>query len=205
PVSGVQLNHIVAQDELRPLFQTLVRRTTIELEPQSATRIEAAIDEGEIRGVENGRVEPVSEIELEVKSGDPAVAYDLGLRLLEFAPLRIEARSKADRGYRLIAAPDAAPSAVHAEPIVLNPSMTVETVLQTIGRRWIAHLLQNEAAVLVNNAEGVHQMRVATRRLRSALSAVRSMLPSEDYNRISGELKWLAAHFGSARSCDVFI
>src|SRR5262249_9128826 len=143
PESRSHLHDLVRRAELRPLFRTIVHRTIIELEPQSSVRIEAAIDEGEIRDPENGAVEPLSEIELEVKSGDPAIAYDVGLQLLDAAPLRIEMRSKAERGFRLIAADDAKPSAVRAEPIILDASMAVEAVLQTIGRRCMAHLLRD--------------------------------------------------------------
>ena len=62
PARGAPLRDIVRKDELRPLFRTTVRRIKIELEAQSAARIEAAIDEGEIRGAENGAIEPISGI-----------------------------------------------------------------------------------------------------------------------------------------------
>ena len=159
--TGPQLQDIVSRGELQPLFRTDVRRTVIELEPHSGTNIEVAIDEGEIRSAEGGVTEPLSEIELEVKNGDRAVVYDLGLQLLEVAPLRIETLSKAARGYRLVATDQATTSAMHAEPVVLDASMTVETVLQIIGRSCIGHLLKNESAALEDNAEGIHQMRVA--------------------------------------------
>ena len=111
-----------AADDLRPLFVTEVTRTTVEIEPAPGTQIEAAIDEGEIRAVDNGiRPKPISEIELELKSGDAAALYDLALRLLEAAPIRIETRSKSERGYRLCEGGDAAPAAVHAEPVALDP------------------------------------------------------------------------------------
>src|SRR6478672_2799894 len=36
-----------------------------------------------------------------MKAGDPRVLYDLGIELLDIAPLRISTQSKADRGYGL--------------------------------------------------------------------------------------------------------
>jgi inorganic triphosphatase YgiF len=36
-----------------------------------------------------------------MKAGDPRVLYDLGIELLDIAPLRISIQSKADRGYGL--------------------------------------------------------------------------------------------------------
>jgi CHAD domain-containing protein len=76
--------------------------------------------------------------------------------------------------------------------------------LQAIGRGCIDHLLRNEPAALSGQAEGVHQMRVAVRRLRAALSAVKSMIPDEHYRWASVELKWFAGMLGPARDLDVF-
>src|SRR6185503_6302413 len=134
--------------------------------PAPETMIEAAIDEGAIRAVDSGIIEAISEIELELKSGDAAALYDLALRLLETAAIRIETRSKSERGYRLCEGGDAAPAAAHAEPLALDPEMTFGAALQQIGGSCLAQLLHNEAAVLAAEAEGVHQMRVAMRRLR---------------------------------------
>src|SRR4029077_2740227 len=108
-------------------FTTSVTRTVIELEPQPSTRIEAAIDVGDIRTADGSGVEPISEIELELKSGDPAALFDVALQLLEAAPVRIETRSKAERGYRLLGA-SGLPQAVHAGPVILDPEAPLEAV-----------------------------------------------------------------------------
>ena len=107
PCSGSRLP-VAAAGNLHPLFVTIVTRETIEIEPRPGTRIQAAVDIGEIRAIDSDLVEPISEIELELESGDPAALYDLALELLETAPLRIETRSKSERGYRLTAGGGAA-------------------------------------------------------------------------------------------------
>jgi inorganic triphosphatase YgiF len=201
--SGPHLPADIAGD-LRPLFVTEVTRTTFEIEPVPGTAIEAAIDEGEIRAVEKDRAEPISEIELELKRGDAGALYDLAARLVEAAPLRIETRSKSERGYRLLDGDDTAPAAVHAEPVDLDPDMSVEAALQKIGRSCLAQLLRNEPAVLSAEAEGVHQMRVAVRRLRSAVSSLKKFLPEDDLRWVTGELRWLGGTLGPARNLDVF-
>jgi len=200
--SGEHLPEEVAGN-LQPLFATDVTRTTVALEPAPATRIEAAIDEGEIRAGADGN-ELISEIELELKSGDAAALYDVALRLLDVAPIRIEPRSKSERGYRLGDEADAAPPVIHAEPVALDRTMTVEAAWQEIGRACLAHLLHNEAAALARVPEGVHQMRVAVRRIRSATSAFKKLLPAADRRRISSELGWLVKILGTARNFDVF-
>ena len=201
--SGKHLPDGIAGGDLQPRFATDVTRTTFAIEPAPATRIEAAIDRGEIRAA-GGETEPISEIELELKKGDPAALYDVALQLLDVAAVRIEPRSKSERGYRLGEETEAAPPAVHAEPVVLDPSMTVEAALQEIGRACLAHLLHNEPAALAFDPEGVHQMRVAIRRIGSAISAFKKLLPSADRHRISGQLAWLDDILGRARNLDVF-
>ncbi len=189
---------------LQPLFATDVTRTTVAIEPAPATRIEAAIDEGEIRAASGNETEPIREIELELRSGDAAALYNVALRLLDVAPIRIEPRSKSERGYRLGDDAEAAPPVVHAEPVALDPTMTAEAALQEIGRACLAHLLLNEAAALAKEPEGVHQMRVAVRRIRSAISAFKKLLPAADRRWVSGELEWLVEILGTARNFDVF-
>lgn len=192
-----------AKDELRPLFVTEVERASIEIEPQAGTRIEAAVDGGAIRVAGNGRSEPITEIELELKAGDPAVLYDLAVELLETAPLRIEARSKSERGYRLAAGGESAPEAVSAEPVVLDREMTVEDALRRVGRACLVHLLRNEPAALDGGVEGVHQMRVAMRRLRAMLSALKELLPETERRWVADEIRALTAVLGPARNLDV--
>src|SRR5438128_1203649 len=201
--SGGHLPDGIAEN-LRPLFATDVTRTSVAIEPAPATRIAAAIDEGEIRAAGRSGTEPISEIELELGSGDTAALYEVAMRLLEVAPIQIEPRSKSERGYRLGSSVVAAPPVVHAAPVVLDPMMSVEAALQEIGRACLAHLLHNEAAALEKQPEGVHQMRVAVRRMRSAISSFKKLLPAVDRRWISCELGWFVDVLGSARNLDVF-
>src|SRR5439155_2385879 len=159
---------------------------------------------GEIRTASGDGTEPISEIELELRSGDAAALYDVAMRLMEVAPIRIEPRSKSERGYRLGEGTAAAPPGVHAEPVILDPAMTVEAALQEIGRACLAHLLRNEAAVLATQPEGVHQMRVAERRIRSAITAFKKLLPAAERRWVLDELTSLVDILGPARNLDVF-
>jgi triphosphatase len=193
-----------ATDDVRPVFVTEVKRTTFEIEPAPGTAVEAAMDEGEIRALHKDKAEPISEIELELKRGDATVLYDIALRLLEVAPLRIETHSKSERGYRLARGGDDAPAAIHAEPVDLDPEISVEAALRRIGRSCLAQLLRNEPAVLSGQPEGVHQMRVAVRRLRSAVSALKKVLPEEDVRWVTEELRRLGRTLGPARNLDIF-
>ncbi len=189
--------------ELRPLFVTEIERLAVEIAPVAGTCIEAAIDRGVIRTPDQ-RSEPVAEIELELKQGEPASLCDLALDLLAAAPFRLELRSKAERGYQLALGPrpDEVPA---AEPVVLSPEMTIDAVLQRIGRACLVHFLRAAPLALDGDAEGIHQMRVALRRLRSILSVVKANLPEAERRRAVTAIKQLNAPLGPARNLDVFV
>jgi hypothetical protein len=99
------------------------------------------------------------------------VIFDVALQLLEVAPIRIETRSKAERGFRLLGTDGLMPQAICVGPVTLDPAVRVKPAPERIGRRCLTHLLSNEQAALTDEPEGNHQMRVAIRRLRSALLA----------------------------------
>ncbi|EEA02976.1 adenylate cyclase [Burkholderia sp. H160] len=92
-----------AAPALIALFRTNFTRTLWLLDTDGA-QIEAAIDQGDVLADVDGEVRraPISEIELELKSGDeaalPVLAAELGKRIAGLAPDDI---SKAQRGYRL--------------------------------------------------------------------------------------------------------
>jgi inorganic triphosphatase YgiF len=194
----------IHKEKLRPVFTTAVARKTIELNPTPTTKIAVGIDQGQIRTTDGRAIAPINEIELELERGDPAAVYDLALQLLNFAEVRIEVRSKAERGFRLLRAAGDTLRAVQAGTITLDRNMTVEAALQRFGQRCLTHLLRNEPVVLAGEAEGAHQMRVAVRRLRSALTAVKSLLPVDHHRWVSEELKWLTQSLAPARNWDVF-
>jgi inorganic triphosphatase YgiF len=201
--SGRFLTSDVA-DRLEPIFQTVVTRAATELSPQPGTTIEVAIDRGEIHAPGGQPVEQISEIELELKDGSVSALYDAALQLLAAAPLRLERRSKAERGYNLAAGDSTGTASVHSRPFDLDPGTSTEEALQRIGRACLDQALRNESAILAGRPEGVHQMRVAVRRLRATLSAFRSILPEEQRRAAADELRWLAQVLGEARNIDVF-
>jgi inorganic triphosphatase YgiF len=193
----------LAQGQMRPVFASHIRRTIRrvgDVGNASHAVIEVAFDEGEIR-TPAGAALPVSGAEL--KGADPRALYDLALALSEIAPLRIEYRSMPERGYALV---DASRAPTTAPPTKLAPDMTVEGALDAIVRQCLHDLAANEDIILhVEDAAALHQMRVALRRLRSALSLFRRMLPAAQYGFFIGEIKWLAGALSAAREWDVFV
>lgn len=195
----------IAQGDLKPVFASHIRRTTRLLRNARAqVQIEVALDQGEIR-TEHGAVLPISELELELKRGrDTGPLYDLALALNDVAPVRLEPRSKAQRGYALVEG--AAPGWQKAGRLELPADATVEQALELVVRHCLDHLLANEACALAgDDVEGIHQLRVALRRLRSALDIFADHIDRAGVALLAGEIKWLADACGPARDWDVFI
>ena len=191
----------VAADGLVPIFSTKVRRRTQRLE-LADTVVEIAFDEGTIEA--RGRREPLSEIELELKAGHAGVLYGIGTDLLEIAPLRVGTASKSDRGYGL--AFDIAPQASKAGPSGITADHMVDDAIAVLLSANQQHLLANQAvADDGRNPEGVHQMRVALRRLRTAFSLFRRELPLPSLVAFNNEARRLGNKLGAARNWDVFV
>jgi triphosphatase len=188
--------------QLAPIFSSEVKRITRMVQHGETGRVEVAIDQGRVL-TPRGSV-PICEIELELKEGEPDTLFDLALALNQETPLRLETLSKSDRGYALLTGEAIDWSKVPA--LVLDPAMTGTQALEAILRHNLAHLLANEPAAREgHDPEGVHQVRLAVRRLRSILSLFRPVLPTELDAALSQELKWLAKELGGARNLDVFV
>lgn len=84
--------------------------------------------------------------------------------------------------------------------------MKANEAYKAISASCIRHMQANqEGMLLAHDPEYLHQMRVALRRLRSALNLFGSVIPRAIYPEISDELKWLLGQLGHARDWDVFM
>jgi inorganic triphosphatase YgiF len=190
------------RERLRPVFLTEIRRSIRVLELDAGTLVEASIDRGEIRA--GKRSEPVSEIELELKSGEPWRLHEHALRLSRVAPLRVENRSKAERGYALARRKRTAP--VKARAPAVASAMRVGEAFATIVAAALGHLQANELGAMAgHDPEYLHQMRVALRRMRSAFRVFAPVLPEAATCGLVTEMRWLARALGPARDWNVFM
>jgi CHAD domain-containing protein len=67
----------------------------------------------------------------------------------------------------------------------------------------VVRLKQEDLRLRVGDAEGVHQMRIAARRLRSALATYRDVLAPGSAEGLRAELKWLGGVLAPARDAQV--
>jgi CHAD domain-containing protein len=137
------------------------------------------------------------EIEIELADdGDPALLTKVGKRLRKAGIKPADSPSKLARALTETGLGPPAPPSV-PEPV-------------TAGDHLLAYLREQRAALLDHDPgvrrdvpDAVHQMRVATRRLRSAFKSYRRILDRTVTDPIGEELKWLAGELGFARDHEV--
>jgi triphosphatase len=185
---------------LRPMFETSVRRQSYPL-ASGDSEIEITFDRGKIKAAD--RSAPLSEVELELKQGDAADLFAMARALAKEGSARLGIASKAERGYALI--DGGKPRAATASPIDLAPDIDQQAAFQIIARSCLHQAVANEAALHGDTAEAVHEMRVAIRRLRAAISLFGQMLAGRQVEAIKAKLKWIAKALGPARELDVFV
>lgn len=193
--------NMIAVDQLVPILVTRVRRHAIALDVPDG-QIEVAFDDGVIEA--GAEQEPVSEIELELKQGRAAALYQFGLGLLDVAPLCLETQSKSARGYVL--AMKISPSAVKAASSNLRGEDSVDEGIAKLLSGCQQQILANLCpAASDREPEGVHQLRVALRRLHTAFYILRRELDAPSLQTLDSEAKRFARTLGPARNWDVFI
>ena len=189
-----------ARAELKPAFHVRVTRRQ-RLVRFDGAEIELALDQGEVRG--GKRTSPISEVELELKSGRPAALFGLARELSLAAPIYLSFATKSQRGQALVAG---RPLHAHRRArVALGRRATTADVFQGIGRSALHSIAANAELLRQRpDSEAVHQLRVAARTLRSALSTFRKVVEDDDFDTINGELRWLAKVCDDARNLDVF-
>jgi CHAD domain-containing protein len=96
--------------------------------------------------------------------------------------------------------------AIKAEQPALYSKSTVDDAIKAIFSSCIKHWKANEEAVARDrSAEAVHQMRVALRRMGTALTDFRDIIADTRFSWLKRESKWLVTSLGPARDWDVFL
>lgn len=197
---GGKLPHGV-RNHLHPVFVTDFTRHVRLLDFDGA-QIELCMDSGEIRAGQ--RMCPISELELELKSGAPQQLFNLALKLLEIVPLVVEHTSKAEYGYRLFSA--SRPEVNKGGFAALEPTREVDSALQAGVSSCLAHVQANMAGALLGlDEEYLHQVRVGLRRLRVVLSVTRRVRPDAQLEDLHRQVSGPAIALGRARDWDVFV
>lgn len=185
---------------LREIFVTDLKRVVRTLQLMSGTTIRASFDEGTIEA--GATSEPVRDLALEVLNGDAGTVYRLALHLHARTPLAMTIDSLATRGLQL--ASGHLPTGPKAEPVEIPATASGAAAFHQLVDSCLTHLLVNQPASLAGSVEGVHQMRIAIRRLRALLQFYKPALHRRQFSHFDKELQRIGRVFGQARNWDVF-
>src|SRR5450759_5050744 len=140
------------------------------------------------------------EVEVELLHGDRSLLDAVSSQLQAGGLTPSESSSKLARvlGDSAHPTPEAAPEAMSSAGRV-TAGAVVLAHLRDQGDRLVLH----DRGARSDEPDAVHQMRVATRRLRSALATYRPLLDRERTDPVRDELKWLGQILGGARDAEV--
>lgn len=198
------LRLLVAAHARRRLLVRVARLTTV----RRRTAVEAPgggllaeVDDDEVSVMDGGRVAArFRELEVELAPGAPSEVADAVVARLCRAGAEVdEPQPKLARalGPRFVEPPDVVVEDLPAEP---SAGDVVARAIRASVRRILDH---HAAAVLGEDPEGVHQVRVGARRLRSDLKTFRPLLDRATTDPIRSELRELGRLLGDVRDPDV--
>lgn len=205
----------IGDEDLIPIFESAISRVARVLETSGNGSFEAALDLGEVRlppseeGTPGLRT-PICEIELEHISGPVETLFDVARALADKYPVKVGTVSKVQRGFALAARPGSldqprkGPS-VKAGRSPVKPGMTTRAAYGALLAHCARQMAANQSAILVDqDPSGIHQMRVAMRRLRSVHAAFRPVRPPSGSTEIIDQVKRMFRPLGTARDLDIF-
>jgi CHAD domain-containing protein len=191
---------------LAPVARLTTRRTVRRLLGDGGAVLVELVDD-EVTGVllpEDERHPPVRwrEWEAELGSGDRVLLHDVEQLLLEAGAAPSHSGSKVSR---VLASRREATreqpwwAASRSSPRRASAGSAVQAHL----REQVDELVRRDPGVRRDVPDAVHKMRVATRRLRSALRTFRPLLDRAATDPLRDELRWLAGVLGAARDTEV--
>lgn len=137
------------------------------------------------------------EVEVELVAGDEALLDAVAARLGQAGARPSDSRSKLAK-----ALGDRVPAPRRERPRDVRRSSAGGVVLEHL-REQVAALVAHDPQARADVEDAVHQMRVASRRLRSALAAFRPLFDDRLTEPLRDELAWLGGELGAVRDAEV--
>ena len=184
----------LGQRQLVPVATLRVWRAGIRVRMGRTPVAEVTLDHVSV--IKDGAVlQRFRELEIEQVNGKKSTLPDLERQLRRAGACDHDGRPKLFRALSLVASGPEPPPASDA------PALTHVRWALARHARWL--LAHDPGARLGREPESLHQMRVATRKLRAVLRAARPMLIPEWADSLRDELRWLGRLLGPARDLDV--
>lgn len=198
---SARVRAMTAGKPLRPLFEVVNRRRTVDIEREGVGLAEISLDDAQVM-VDGAAKRSFCRVEIEESGAgglEQAESFIDALRDAgELTPTDI---SKFELG---LASAELQPGlAFDLGYTDLSPEASSGEYAYALLRRLFTAMLNHEPGTrLGEDPEELHDMRVATRRLRAAMSTFGDALPAR-FERMRAELKWIATGLGEVRDVEV--
>ena len=185
----------VRRAELQPRATLTTDRTTYDLLSADGAVLAELVDDRVDAVSEGANAAQFREIEVEDRAGGSAVLDAVGAVLRDAGAVAGEFQPKVVRALGVQATAPAEPP----HPQQVEAASPVRLLIAAVLQRHVRRLLAHDVGVRLDADDAVHQMRVAARRLRSALRDVEPLLDPAWGQRLQDELRWLGGSLGAGR------
>ena len=197
---GLRISAVAGGKKLRPLFEVRTRRSRFSVQVEGHPPGQVTLDETAIRPGAGGAATRLHRVEIEVPD---ATASALGPFVEQFRTacrLQPAQLTKYETG-ALTVGLELLPE--EYGPTEIEPDAPIGRVALAVLRRQFTALVAREPGTrLGDDPEELHDMRVASRRLRAALSLFADVLPPSAA-KLQGDLRWVGHTLGAVRDLDV--
>ncbi len=184
---------------LGPVATLASERTTLILRGADGLGLAELVDDTvSVEGGSHNQAQ-FRELEVEATGGDERIVAEVAAVLRDAGAVGGEFVPKVVRAL----GPQATTPADPPPPMPVDARDPAGDLVAATLRRYTRLLMSYDVAVRRDLDDAVHQMRVATRRLRSALRSFEALLDKEWADGLAAELQWLAGVLGTARDSEV--
>lgn len=177
-------------EQLISLFSTNFEREQWLLGMPDGSQVELAFDLGEVTTPKGG-LDPISEVEIELKSGQMEALFTLARELAECGNLRLGNLSKAAKGYRLVT--DFKGDEVNPLSLVpIEPSLSTEDAFIKALEYGLSHWHYHEQIYTEREAPGaLKQICQAVDLISQTFAFYGGLIPRRASALLRQELQWL--------------
>ena len=197
---GLRISAVAGKKKLRPLFEVRTRRSRFSVQLEGLPPGEVTLDETAIRPGAGGAATRLHRVKIEVPDAtvsalEPFVQQFQTACRLQPAQLTTYETGALTVGLKLVPE-EYGSTAIEADAPIGRVGLAV------LRRQFTALLAREPGTRLGDDPEELHDMRVASRRLRAALSLFADVLPPSAA-KLQDDLRWVGRTLGAVRDLDV--